>query len=380
MLIGIDASRAFLPDRTGTENYSYQIIRNMVELSYSKGHRFILFVCGGFSFGDDEWLKKENIEVVEINLPRLWTQVGLAFETWKRKLDVLFVPAHTLPILRKPGIRTVVTIHGLEYEWLPEYKNLLQRWYLPLSTMYAARCADRLIAVSEFTKNQLIERFGIDSDRITVVHEGVDVDFFERKRPKSSVKEVFRKHGIKQPYILFVGSLQPRKNLVFMIRVYSRLRKQYSDLKFVIVGSKGWMYEGIYSAPARYRVKDGVVFSGRVSDEELVVLMQNAVLYVQPSISEGFGLPVFEAMAASLAVVSSSGGALPEVVGDAGLVLRGSQSEVFVFKNWVDSIAELIGNRKMRSDLIAKGCKRVKSTTWVQSAKNTFSVLVKPLI
>ena len=153
MRIGIDASRAFGRDRTGTENYSYEIITRMLKLPQAKKHTWILYT-------------KENIK-----LPYLWTQVGLAYKTWTDNLDVLWVPAHTLPVLARPGLAKVVTIHGIEYEWLPAYENWLQRWYLPLSTQYAVMSASRIIAVSQFTKKQLVERLGADPKKITVIHE-----------------------------------------------------------------------------------------------------------------------------------------------------------------------------------------------------------------
>lgn len=162
MRIGIDASRAFGSQKTGTERYSYEIITRLLKLPEISKHEVILYT-------------KENIK-----LPFLWTQIGLAYRTWVDKLDVLWVPAHTLPILRPPSqmlwrgkhLKTVVTIHGIEYEWLPAYENWLQRWYLPLSTKYACWAANKIIAVSEFTKKQLVERLGADPKKIEVVYEG----------------------------------------------------------------------------------------------------------------------------------------------------------------------------------------------------------------
>src|SRR3989344_2044970 len=157
----------------------------------------------------------------EIPLPYLWTQAGLAARTWIDGLDVLWVPAHTLPVLRKPGIKTVVTIHGLEYEWLPAYENWLQRWYLPLSTQYAVHAASKIIAVSEFTKQELIRRLQARPGKITVVHEGYDPTFSLASANEQSVLKTYKLKP--KSYLLFVGTVQPRKNLKRLIEVFSRL-------------------------------------------------------------------------------------------------------------------------------------------------------------
>ena len=385
LTIGVDASRAFVEKRTGTENYSYRILKALMGLEEAKKYRWILFVRGGSFFknrlcnthsGKPEWVanlifSKPYVEVVEIGLPRLWTQGGLALETWRRKLDVLWIPAHTLPILMHPGITKVVTIHGLEYEWLPEYQNRLQRWYLPLSTKYATRMADRIIAVSEFTKRQLVDRLKTDVNKIKVVHEGVDFEFFGKKRSKVEIEEVKKKYGIEGKYLLFVGSLQPRKNLPFMVQVFAELRKKYKDLKLVLAGGKGWLYEEIFGAPKRFGVEEGVIFPGRVSDEELACLLQGAEVYVQPSITEGFGLPVLEAMAAGCPVVSSDGGALPELV-------FSIQYSVFSIRDvggWVEGVRRILDDGQLRKRLVEEGRKRAREFSWERAAVKTLRVL-----
>ena len=181
MIIGIDSSRAFVSDKTGTENYSYHVITAMLRLPESREHTFVLFTRPNAVL-PSELLLYSNLMVKEVRWPYLWTQAGLAYSSWlmaygknqNQYLDVLWIPAHTLPILRNPKIRTVVTIHGLEYQWLPEYKNWLQKWYLPLSTIYAAKYADKLIAVSKFTSHQLQKELHTDKNKIKVIYEGVE--------------------------------------------------------------------------------------------------------------------------------------------------------------------------------------------------------------
>jgi glycosyltransferase involved in cell wall biosynthesis len=343
----------------------------MLQLPEAKKHSFVLFTrpnakvpseIGGY----------DNVIVKNINFKYLWTQVGLAWETWKKpQIDVLWIPAHTLPVLRMPGIQTVVTIHGLEYQWLPEYKNILQKWYLPLSTYYAAKNANGIIAVSEFTAKQLQKETLIDKKSIKVIHEGVELGH------RSSVvddREIFRKYGIEEKkYVLFVGSVQPRKNLVALIEAFNIFSRSHTDYKLVIAGGIGWMADDILQAPSRFGVQEKVVFTGRVSDLDLDTLYSHAQMYAQPSITEGFGLPVLEAMGHGVPVISSDGGALSEVVGEAGVIVSLKNGFVGELAKSMTKISE---NSELRVKMTGRGKKRVSELTWSKTAKETFDYLI----
>ena len=387
MIIGIDASRAFVRDKTGTETYSYHLIKSMLRLPKSRQHTFVLFIRPNAVL--PKYLDVyTNVIVKEVKWKYLWTQVGLAWETWKaqthpvcgspshrvcRGLDVLWVPAHTLPVLRRPGLKTVVTIHGLEYQWLREYKNWLQRWYLPLSTFYAAKSADKLIAVSKFSAKQLEKELHTIANKIKVIYEGTESH--SRRIHTPGVKGahtpgVLGKHGLQDKnYVLFVGSIQPRKNLVALIEAFS-----HTDLdKLVIAGGVGWMTEDIFKAPSKFGVQEKVVFTGRVSDLELRALYSGTMMYVQPSITEGFGLPVLEAMAAGVPVITSDGGALGEVVGEAGVVVELGSHFVGELARAMERVAS---EPELRKKLISMGYRRVKEFSWDKAAKATLDVIV----
>jgi glycosyltransferase involved in cell wall biosynthesis len=382
MMIGIDTSRAFGEAKTGTEYYSYQLIKALLGLPESRKHTFVLFTRPKVIIPSE--FKRENVIIREIGWKYLWTQIGLAAETWRKfptrarkessrpgraNLDVLWVPAHTLPVLRKPGIQTVVTIHGLEYRWLPEYKNWLQRWYLPLSTFYAAKNADRLIAVSEFTKQELQKETHISAKKIKVIHEGVEL-LHSRSEGRPHSGSVWERYGLEhKKYILFVGTIQPRKNLVALIEAFS-----HTDLgKLVIAGGIGWMAKEVLRSPHKFGVEERVIFTGRVGESELTTLYQGASVYVQPSLTEGFGLPVLEAMKNRVPVITSDGGALPEVIGEAGIVVKLGDSFV---KNLAKAIKMVLAEPKERKRMIAMGQERVKSFTWDKAARETLKLLV----
>lgn len=386
MLIGIDASRAFVSDKTGTENYSYHLITHLLRLPESKIHHFVLFVRPNAVL-PHKILDYANVRVVRIKFRYLWTQVGLAWATWKSvevkgersKLDVLWIPAHTLPVLRKPGIKTVVTIHGLEYKFLKEYNNLLQRWYLPLSTYYAAWSADRLIAVSEATKRDLLAEISFDPEKISVIYEGVQAE--ERIVNSEYREKVYTKFSIQDSkFILFVGTVQPRKNIISLIAAYARLHQAYPGLsagkagyKLVIAGGIGWDAEEVLQESVKLGIPDKVIFTGRVDDLVLQSLYLGASLYVQPSITEGFGLPVLEAMHYGVPTIVSDGGALSEVVGEAGIVVPLKPQFV---KNLASAMKRVLSDPKLQKNMITRGYKNARDYSWEACAKATFPVLV----
>lgn len=373
--IGIDASRAFVNEPTGTERYSYEVITRILRLPEAKEHEWILYtkkitpsLIPSFSLRGGK-----GVIFKEISMKHFWTQAGLACRTWVDKLDVLWVPAHTLPVFRKPGIKTIVTIHGIEYEWLPAYENLLQRWYLPLSTKYAVLSASKIIAVSEFTKKQLRERLGGDQKKIKVVYEGYSPQIPNSKFQQPNKSQILNRYKIKaKQYLLFVGTIQPRKNLERLVEAFSALSTKYLGLSLVIAGKRGWLYGGVMDAIKKYKLEHKVVITGYIEDEVRQELLNQALVYVQPSITEGFGLPVLEAMAAGVPVASSNGGALTEVVGDAGVLFDPLNVEEIV-----NSIEFIVHSSKQRQKLIEKGLERVKIFGWENAARETYDLIVE---
>jgi glycosyltransferase involved in cell wall biosynthesis len=365
MIIGIDGSRAFVSQRTGTENYTYHMLQALAEVDKKNQYRIYLKKAqtpqslrsltgmrrkqlrkrtsvGPSSRGiatsrasrnprnDKDFSWPENFQFLEINFPRLFTQAGLALRTWTDRLDLLWVPAHTLPILGNPYLPMLVTIHGIEFQHLPGAYRIGQNLHLTWSTRWAAFRATKIIAVSNHTKKDLINWLHVPPDKVKVIYEGVDINKFkaQRSKRKTTAKnlKVLNKYHINKPYIFFVGTIQPRKNLIRLIEAFSLLLKTY-DLRhttyyLVLSGKLGWDYQEILDAPQEYGVGDRVKFLGYVPDSDLPSLYQHAALYVEPSLQEGFGLPVLEAMASGIPVVAAHSGALPEVAGQAAIFIN----------------------------------------------------------
>ncbi|OGE65058.1 hypothetical protein A3I48_02720, partial [Candidatus Daviesbacteria bacterium RIFCSPLOWO2_02_FULL_36_7] len=272
MTIGFDGSRAFAFNRTGTENYSYQLLKALARID--KKNKYIVYLRAPF-FGKFP----NNFLFKKISWSRLWTQGGLALQTFKDNLDVLFVPSHTLPVIRKPGIKTVITVHDLGSEYLPSMHQVKQRLYLGFMQKRQLKTATKIIAVSKATKQDLIEKIGINEQKISVVYEGYDKELFKPIKSNQS-----------KTYYLFVGTVQPRKNLERVIKAFAihlegekmRLHLR-GELKLVIAGSKGWLSDKIYKLPKRLGIEEKVKFLGYVPDEKLPALYSGAIALVFPS-------------------------------------------------------------------------------------------------
>src|SRR3989338_9282378 len=210
MTIGFDGSRTFIKKRKGTENFSYQLLINLFKIDPK--NKYVVYLRPHTVIPAEAGIYK-NVEFKTLNFPRLWTKVCLALEIFKSNLDVLFVPAHTLPIIKKPGLKTVVTVHDLGAEYLPKMHQIKQRLYLKWITNYQLKNATKLIAVSKATKDDLVKRIGIDQNRVKIVYESYNTDL-TRSEVGDTLANSLRQFDLKpQQYFLFVGTIQPRKNL-----------------------------------------------------------------------------------------------------------------------------------------------------------------------
>jgi len=374
MLIGIDASRSVAQERTGTENYSLNLIRHLLALE--SDHRYRLYFNRppfippnfGGERGGASALRPCDLRVM--SFPRLWTHLRLSWEMARRPPDLLFVPAHVLPIVHPD--RSVVTVHDLGYLCYPEAHRPLDRIYLDLSTRYNARAATHLIADSSATKRDLIQRYGTDPNKITVVYPGYDEATFQPVRDEEAIEAIKARYGIAGDYILFVGTLQPRKNLIRLIEAFASVQggKYASQLRLVIAGKKGWLYQEIFRRVEELDLRGTVLFPGYIAAGDLPILLSGARLFVFPSLYEGFGLPVLEALACGTPVVCSHTSSLPEVAGDAALLVDPLDVE-----GLAAALERVLGDEELRAELIERGFEQVRKFSWERCARETLNVL-----
>ncbi len=298
-----------------------------------------------------------------------WEQVVLPGAALRHRLDLLHCPVNVRPVLSP--CPTVVTIHDLVFLRSPENLHPAKRRYLSAMTGWSARHASHVITVSESTRRDVIELFGVPPRRVTTVHNGVGEQF----RPASaSEREAFKaEQGITGRVVLYVGTLEPRKNLPMLIRAFAELVKDPSlqDVKLYIGGSKGWYYNEIFATAERLGLtKSGrVTFLGRVPDEQLPLWYNVATVVAYPSLYEGFGLPALEAMSCGTPVLASNTSALPEVVGDAGLLLDPSDEGA-----WLDGMKQVLSDEQLRDELAVKAREQASRFSWDRSARETVVV------
>jgi len=376
MLIGIDASRATAAQPTGTETYSLHLIRAL--LAQGKDHRFRLY----FNQAPPPGLLPGAAGLRVMPFPRLWTHVRLSREMLAAAPDVLFVPSHVLPLVHP--LRCVVTVHDLGYHYYPEAHTLFQNAYLRWSTRYNAQTATRVVADSEATGKDLQRYYQIPEERIVVVYPGRDETLAPVRDPQV-LTAVRARYGLKQRYFLYVGTLHPRKNLVRLVEAFAAFTKAIQARhepveggsaeareapQLVIAGQKGWLYEEIFARVRKLGLEDQVLFTGYVPGADLPALLSGAVAFVFPSLYEGFGLPVLEAMSCGTPVICSNASSLPEVGGDAAL-----QVDPLDVEAWAEAMSHVSANEGLRTMLVERGFEQVQRFSWHRCAGQVLRVL-----
>ena len=366
MLIGIDASRAVAAERTGTENYALHLIRALVALG--SAHRFRLYFNQTPS--DDLLPQGDGVEWRVIPLSRLWTHLRLGWEVAIHPPDVLFVPSHVLPLIHPR--RSVATVHDLGYLYHPRAHTRRSRWYLGWATRHNARAARRVIVDSLATRDDLARWYGVSPAKTVLAYPAGVRDLAPVADP-DEVAAVRRRYNTGARYVLYVGTLQPRKNVETLVRAFARLARRGllpGDTRLVLAGRRGWLAEGIDRAIAASGCAERIVIPGYVAGEDLAALLSGALAFVMPSWYEGFGLPVLEAMACGAPVVCSRAASLPEVAGDAALLFDPADEGALA-----EALARLAAEPALRAELAVRGMRRARAFTWERCAEIVLSTL-----
>ncbi len=323
-------------------------------------------------FGAPEGGNAPAVELCLLPARRLWTHRQLAGEVLRQPPDVLFIPAHVLPFVlpvwRLPP--SVVTVHDLGYRHFPQTHTWRQRIYLDWSTQWNTLAATHLIAVSQATAADLHHFYRAPRHKTTVVYEAHTTG---KRVAASEVHALCHGLGVAQPYLLYVGTIQPRKNLARLLQAYTQLAtagRISSDL--VLAGGEGWLAEALLEQARHAGLSNRVHWLGYVPEADLPALYQGAQAFCFPSLFEGFGLPVLEAQAYGVPVMTANNSSLPEIAGDAALLVDPTD---------VDAIAEamlrLSQDEALRQRLIAAGHENVKRFSWEKAARETLAVLLQ---
>ena len=362
MKIGING-RFLVAKRTGVQRAAYNLVKTLFEVDRS--NQYVLFT-GKSQLDNPEW-DYDNVQIVASNIREgesfrnhLWEQLELPRLARRHKVDILHSPANMAPLFYKG--KSIVHIHDLCFVVNPQwYSYTFHRVYNFIIPRLAKK-ATRIITNSNNSRNDLLQFCDVDAEKVRLIYWAVDQTFHSRRSHTDiEIPET--------DYILYVGSLEPRKNIGTLIRAYETLRIEHPEIKtkLILIGGESPLF-----ADAQLRIKqfqEEIIFKGFVTDEELREYYRKATVVAYPSLYEGFGLPPLEAMASGTAVVTSNTSSLPEVVGDAALMVS-----PYDYKQLADSLAKVICNPTLRQSLSQKGLEQVRSFNWYRVARNILSV------
>lgn len=366
MRVGIDYTAA-VRQRAGIGRYTRELVRALLALS--SPYRFTLLAAiGGLREALPALPPGGRLRTLPLSddwLARLWhrARLPLPVELISGRVDLFYSPDFVLPPTL-PGVRTLLTVHDLSFLRYPDHFVPRLVDYLSRAVPRAIARADRVLADSQATRADLIERLGAPAEKVEVLYSGVDRRFCPTEEPGER-ERLRARYGLDgRPYVLTVGTLQPRKNHVRLIRAFARLRPAElpPGMRLLIAGGRGWLYEDVLAEVARHAGRVEVL--GFVEDEDLPALYRGASLFVFPSFYEGFGLPVLEALACGVPVVCSNASSLPEVAGDAALLVPPEDEE-----GWAEGMLRALTDEPLRQGIVARGLRQATGFTWERAAR-----------
>lgn len=375
--IGIDI-RPIGKKRTGDEVYFFNLVKNLTALDRNNAY----FLYTDRNPEEDEKLKSEieklelgsNFKVIFINAPnRFWWNLW-ALPNYLRKNPVaVFHTQYIAPFWLPKNVRLVLTIHDISFNFFPEFIGKSDLFFLKMLLPRSIRRADRIITVSQNERDQIIKYYKVLPEKVDFTWNGVDSEKFAKEYSPEEKAHVRKKYKLPEKFLLYVGTLQPRKNIPALVKILGVYREKYpaDNAKLVIVGNRKARNfdKRIDEAIEKHDLREKVIFPGWVEDEDLPVIYKLANCFVFASLYEGFGIPVVEAMAAGLPVVSSDKSCLPEVGGDAANFADPAKPADFAQK-----IHEVLADEYLRNNLIQKGIERAKTFTWQKTAEKTLGI------
>lgn len=362
MKIGIDI-HTIGAKQTGNETYIKNLISNM-----QSDHELHLYHTKAEQESLPKW--SAHFHQIKPHNPLLRIPVSFPIALQRDKIDVAHFQYVAPPVSHCP---TVVMVHDISYEFFPEFFSPLARKRMQLLIPFSARKSAHVLTVSEYSKKQIVETYGIPEEKVTVTYNGVS-DQFHKIDSDTELDNTLQRFALKdEPFILAVGNLQPRKNIERLIRVYCQLRKaEKIQQKLVLVGKLDYRGHAIEQQIIDSGMQNHITTTGYVSDDELIALYNRADFFVYPSYYEGFGLPVIEAMACGTAVITSRVSSIPEVGGEAAMYIDPHSDN-----DLEQQILKIANDANLRNNLIEQGLTQAKKFNWETTAKQTINILEK---
>lgn len=384
MRIGIDVRCLAEGRRTGVEEYTLNFLDNLFSLD-TRNEYVLFFNSFKNSKTDFSWIERyPNVFLKRSNFPNKLLNFSLWYLNWPKldKLvggaDIFFMPNIGFGSVSKKS-KLIVTMHDLSFERYPETFSWKRRlWHMFINPKKICRRADRIIAVSESTKNDVTKIYNIDESKINVVYSGIVEKFRVLDRNNEGLIKVKEKCGLPYKFILYLGTIEPRKNIVGIVRAYGELQKWAKEKKqeellkhkLIIAGSRGWLSGKIFKEISKSEHKEDIGVLNFIEEEDKEFILNLSSLFVYPSLFEGFGFPPLEAMACGVPVIASNNSSLPEVVGSGGVLIDPDKpDEIF------HAMKEILSESDLRENFVAKGLAQAGKFNWKKAAEEFLKMI-----
>ena len=348
----------------GVSTYSYELIKNLSEMDKNNDY-YLIHTCPK----DIDVYNSNHDFLMRSVFPNYLWRIAIGPLKLKKikNLDIVHDPYDIGPLSFKMPFKKIITVHDMAYFFFPRISGLKIIIGHKVLFNKTLKTADKIIAISNSTKEDLITYFKVPEDKIVVIPHGVSEKF--KQLDEEDISKSTQKYQLNFPYILYVGSLESRKNILNLIKAFYELKMKNIEQKLVIVGKTNENKKILSRFIKNHNLQNDIVFTGFVADDDLPALYNAADLFVYPSIYEGFGLPPLEAMACGTPVITSNISSLPEVVGDAGIMIDHSNVEALA-----EAMRDVLADESLRNSIISKGLKRAKMFNWKKCAKETLKV------
>lgn len=375
MNIGIDVRSLLEKERSGVGEYVFQLLDALFGID--KENQYFIFYNSFRKVADSppkEWRNLSNVHFCGFSWPNKILNFCFKFLRWpkidklmRQKIDIFFIPNLNFISLSR-GVKKIITVHDLSFLRYPKFFSRKRRlWHWFVNPRKSIRGADKVIAVSENTKRDVMKLCGVAPEKIEVIYSGVGGG-----KDILDIEETNKKYSLPENFILSLGTLEPRKNIEGLIRSFEIFKQsgkqQAANCKLVIVGPKGWLYKKILACAEKSSARDDIKFINYISPEEKLVFYKLAKLFVYPSFYEGFGFPPLEAAAAGTPVIISTASSLSEVMGGAALMVDPyNPAEI------AKVMAECLADENLRRDLILKGKAQAAKFSWERCAREVLT-------
>lgn len=370
MRIAVNTRFLLKDNLEGIGIYTQEIFKRVVQLMPE--HEFYFLFDRAY---DAIFVFEKNVTPIVVSPPArhpflwyLWFEKSIPKVLEKHKIDLFISPDGYASL--STLVPQIITIHDLAFEHYKKHTPFLVYQYYKYFVPKFCKKADKILAVSEFTKQDIIEKYGIDEKKIEVVYNGFDIS--KQSIVSSMHSEIFTAYCLlNTKYFIFIGAVHPRKNVLGLLKAFEEFKSTFSlDYKLVIIGRKAWMNDELENFYNQMQYKNEVVWIEKIERNDLLEILQQAFALVYPSFFEGFGIPIIEAMSFGVPVISSNTSCLPEVIGNAGILVNPNDT-----KEIANAMNELIINEKLRNELIQKGKIRAQDFDWNISAKKVVDII-----